>query len=67
MLSRFTVENYRAFARAQAIEVRPLTLFFGWNSGGKSALVRFLPLLAESVRQAGPAIWMHGEVGKSAA
>lgn len=66
MLSRFTVENYRAFARAQSIEVRPLTLFFGWNSGGKSALLRFLPLLVESIREAGPAIWLKGEVGKNA-
>ena len=66
MLSRFTVENYRAFARAQNIEIRPLTLFFGWNSGGKSALIRFLPLLVESIREAGPSIWLKGEVGRGA-
>lgn len=66
MLSRFTIENYRAFARAQSIEIRPLTLFFGWNSGGKSALIRFLPLLVESMREAGPAIWLKGEVGRGA-
>ncbi len=66
MLSRFTVENYRAFARAQSIEIRPLTLFFGWNSGGKSALIRFLPLLVESMREAGPAIWLKGDVGRGA-
>jgi len=62
----FSVENYRAFARRQEIEIRPLTLFFGWNSGGKSALVRFLPLLAESVRVGGPPIWLAGEVGRGA-
>ena len=66
MLTQFSVENYRAFARQQNIEIRPLTLFFGWNSSGKSALVRFLPLLAESIRQAGPAIWLNGEVGRDA-
>lgn len=66
MLISFTVENYRAFARAQNIEVRPLTLFFGWNSGGKSALVRFLPLLSESLKVAGPPIWLSGEVGRRA-
>lgn len=64
MLNTFYVENYRAFARPQKIEVRPLTLFFGWNSGGKSALVRFLPLIAESIRNAGPAVWLGGEIGR---
>lgn len=66
MLSGFSIENYRAFARRQDIEIRPLTLFFGWNSGGKSALVRFLPLLAESVQVSGPPIWLGGDVGRRA-
>jgi predicted ATPase len=66
LLTAFSVENYRAFARRQDIEIRPLTLFFGWNSGGKSALIRFLPLLAESIRVAGPPIWLAGDVGRGA-
>ncbi|NRR29028.1 AAA family ATPase [Oxalobacteraceae bacterium] len=66
MLSSFTIENYRAFAREQNIEVRPLTLFFGWNSGGKSALIRFLPLLVESIKADGPAVWLGGEVARDA-
>jgi len=66
MLDSFTVENYRAFAKAQKIDVRPLTLFFGWNSGGKSSLLRFLPLLAESIRADGPPIWLGGELGRGA-
>jgi predicted ATPase len=66
MLSSFTIENYRAFAREQNIEVRPLTLFFGWNSGGKSALIRFLPLLVESIKADGPAVWLAGEVARDA-
>ena len=66
MLNSFSVENYRAFARLQKIEIRPLTLFFGWNSGGKSALVRFLPLLSESLQVAGPPIWLSGNVGRRA-
>lgn len=64
MLTAFSVENYRAFARRQDVDIRPLTLFFGWNSGGKSALVRFLPLLAESVQASGPPIWLAGNVGR---
>ena len=66
MLSSFKIENYRAFAREQTIEIRPLTLFFGWNSGGKSALIRFLPLLIESIKADGPAFWLAGEVARDA-
>jgi hypothetical protein len=47
-LARFSVENYRAFAQATQLELRPLTLFFGYNSAGKSALLRFLPIVAAS-------------------
>lgn len=66
MLTSFTVENYRAFARKQTIQIRPLTLFFGWNSGGKSALLRFLPLLIESIKNERPTIWLAGDVGRDA-
>ncbi|MBP8806000.1 MAG: AAA family ATPase [Kofleriaceae bacterium] len=47
-LTRFSVENYRAFAQPTRLELRALTLFFGYNSGGKSALLRFLPIAAAS-------------------
>lgn len=50
-LARFSVGNYRAFADLTSIELRPLTLFFGYNSAGKSALVRFLPIVAASSSQ----------------
>lgn len=67
MLTAFTVENYRAFKRAQRIECRPLTLFFGQNSSGKSALLRFLPLLAESLGRGNTPLYLGGEVGRRAA
>lgn len=66
MLSSFTIQNYRAFARKQTIECRPLTLFFGRNSSGKSALLRFLPLLAESYPSRGGPILLSGEIGRKA-
>lgn len=47
-LARFSVENYRGFVQQAKLELRPLTLFFGYNSAGKSALVRFLPIVAAS-------------------
>ncbi|MGN7614430.1 AAA family ATPase [Magnetococcales bacterium HHB-1] len=64
VLVSFSVENYKAFAREQNIQIRPVTLFFGWNSAGKSALIRFLPLIAESVKIDGPPIWLGGKAGR---
>lgn len=48
-LAAYTVEKYRSFVRPAAVELRPLTLLFGYNSAGKSALLRALPLLAASM------------------
>lgn len=49
-LITFSVENYRAFARPAEIRLRPLTLLFGYNSAGKSALLRWLPFLRDSLQ-----------------
>lgn len=64
-LIEFQVENYRSFASRQTVVLRPLTLFFGRNSGGKSALLRFLPLLSESIR-ADTVIELGGQVARGA-
>ncbi len=48
-LSSFTVERYRSFVQPTTVEIRPLTLLFGYNSAGKSALARVLPLLKASM------------------
>jgi hypothetical protein len=47
-VSWFEVERYRSFASRTRVELRPLTLLFGYNSAGKSALARALPLVAAS-------------------
>ncbi|KAA0578877.1 AAA family ATPase [Azospirillum sp. B21] len=65
-LSYFSVENYKSFSRKQDIEIKPLTFFFGWNSGGKSSLVRFLPLISESIEAGSLPIWLAGAVGREA-
>lgn len=46
-----SVGNFRAFGRRATLEIRPLTLVFGYNSRGKSSLIRALPLLADSTRR----------------
>jgi predicted ATPase len=55
-LAAISVKNYRCFADLASLELRPLTLLYGWNNSGKSALLRLLPLIADSVapRTSGP-------------
>jgi hypothetical protein len=52
-LSSFSFENYRSFADLTSVEIRPLTLFFGYNSAGKSSALRLLPVVGASVTAPG--------------
>lgn len=52
------VELFRSFKLQQHVELRPLTLLFGENNVGKSALLRAIALLADSA---------SGEAGASLA
>jgi predicted ATPase len=36
-LTSFSVQNYRGFADRTEVELRPLTLLFGYNSAGFSS------------------------------
>ena len=47
-LKSFEVGNYRAFVQPAKVEMKQLTLLFGYNNAGKSALARVLPLLRDS-------------------
>jgi hypothetical protein len=47
-LAGFSVERYRSFLRSGDVPLRRLTLLYGYNSAGKSAVLRALPLLAAS-------------------
>lgn len=49
-LSAIELTRWRAFESTQRIELHPITLLFGWNNTGKSALLRALPVIADSAR-----------------
>ena len=47
-LKQLSFKSYKAFGSEQHITLTPLTLIYGYNNSGKSAVVRLLPLLASS-------------------
>lgn len=49
----FRLENFMAFADTGWIELRPITLLFGRNSSGKSAIIRALRLLRQNLGKPG--------------
>jgi len=62
----FEVKNYKGFRDHQLIELGPLTLFYGENSSGKSALLRLLPWISESMADRRPGPVLDGVVGREA-
>lgn len=47
MYNRITFENYKIFKNSQSLEIKPITVLFGKNNAGKSAVLN-LPLLLAS-------------------
>lgn len=45
------LENFMAFADTGWIELRPITLLFGRNSSGKSAIIRALRFLRQNLNK----------------
>lgn len=58
-LSAIAVQNYRCFPDFE-LALRPLTLVYGWNGAGKSALVRLLGLIGDAVRPKAPPVFDLG-------
>jgi len=48
-IEAFRIQNFMGFADSGWIELRPITLLFGRNSSGKSAILRALLLLQQSM------------------
>ncbi|QBR49216.1 AAA family ATPase [Erwinia sp. QL-Z3] len=59
MLKGLGVKNLRSFENYAYSELKPLTVYLGRNSSGKSSLIRLFPLLRQSVQETttGPILW----------
>ncbi len=50
MITSLHLGNFKAFAKAQTIPIKPITLIFGENSSGKSSIIHSLALAHEAMR-----------------
>ncbi len=66
LIRSFEVRNYKGFRDPQPVELAPLTLLYGENSSGKSALLRLLPWISESMADDRPGPVLDGAVGREA-
>ncbi len=57
MLTEFSIGNYQAFNTPQRVPLKPITLIFGPNSAGKSALLRSLLVARHAI--------LNGKLSKS--
>jgi hypothetical protein len=64
MLTKISVENYRAFGQRTSFELAPITILLGANSSGKSSITRLFPLFNQSlgVRTSAPILWVTDEL-----
>lgn len=59
MLESIGVSNFRSFKKDTTIELKPITVFVGRNSSGKSSVLRTFPLFRQSIESntTGPILW----------
>jgi len=63
-MNKIGFENFRSFDDTGFIDIKPLTIFVGTNSSGKSSILRSFPLIKESLRlkPIGPILWSNDQV-----
>jgi len=49
MIKEYQISNFKPFAGAATIPIRPITLIFGANSSGKSSIIQSLLLLKQTI------------------
>ena|GEM_PF-799606 len=64
MLTAFRVRNLRCIADSTFLDIRPIVVFVGRNSSGKSTLLRLFPLIKQSVLEdtREPILWFGRSV-----
>jgi hypothetical protein len=63
-LKSIRLRNFRSFLDTGRIELRPIVVLLGANNSGKSSLLRFFPLLRQTIetRASAPLLWYGNDV-----
>ena len=48
-MKKYSICNMKAFSKETEVEIKPITIFVGKNSSGKSSLIRFPVVISQSV------------------
>ena len=51
MLKEYQITNFKAFAGPANIPIKPITLIFGPNSSGKSAILQSMLMLKQTIEE----------------
>lgn len=60
------VQSYRSFRDETALDIRPLTLLYGFNQAGKSTLLRLLGLIGDSLHPGAGPLALHSPAVRGA-
>ena len=50
-MQKFVLDHIKSFKQSKEIELKPITVFVGKNSSGKSSLIRFPAVLAQTFKE----------------
>ena len=50
-MQKFALDHIKSFTHSNEIEIKPITVFVGKNSCGKSSLLRFPIVLAQTFKE----------------
>ena len=58
-MDKISIKGFKGFQEKVEIELKKLTIIFGYNNSGKSALLRAIPLLSDSFKDHSSNLYAH--------
>ncbi|MDY6975466.1 MAG: AAA family ATPase [Pseudomonadota bacterium] len=64
-MEKISLKGFKGFKEQVEIELKKLTIIFGYNNSGKSTLLRSIPLISDSFKNHAPSSYMHSYLNYS--
>jgi predicted ATPase len=61
-MESFNLQNIKSFVNSDQVEIKPITVFLGKNSSGKSSLIRFPIVLKQTVKEKISPLLFYGKL-----